>query len=695
MALKDKWVDKIDGVDVNSANDINQVAHAVIELEKNGGGGGIAVEADPTVPDWAKQPNKPTYTASEVGAVSQTELEGAVDTALAQAKASGEFDGADGKSAYQYAKDGGYTGTEAEFASKLAKDIPEIVQETGDSKTAVMSQKAVTDSLKFKWDAYGLPKLLLYGDTSAMTKDNAVTLDYVYGDRSGTCTVKWQGSSSIAYPKKNYTIKFDNAFEAKEGWGEEKKYCLKADWIDFSHCRNVVSAKLWGDVVRSRATSDLVTRLSTLPNCGADDGIPCFVVINDEWMGVYNFNIPKDGYMFGMVESADGQEAILCANLPGGTGCRWWDTSATVGNDYDLEFVSNKDNVAWVQTSLANMIKTCLDKGGNLDTVAEYLDIDSAVDYFIYCALTFNTDGIGKNHLLSTFDGEKWFFSAYDLDATWGLCTDGKSFHGTTSVEGGSFEYMATRHTAFRLVYYNAREKLIRRYKELRNGALSVMEVMARFNNYASQFPAPAKIADAERWLTIQSTDVNNTAQIAAWYAERTRMLDAEIAELETREVVNAVSTAQAFNTDGVYNSVGYKNNYIFSKDANGYEYAMNGYVLTGIIPYDSRNAHYHPIYIKGNIDLDNANDTYIRMAMFKNGKTFTNIQSNGLTTISLTWNVTKLGDGYYRFYPLIDNSTGQPKPHVWCGQYEGIVITLKGNGEGLVISVDNPIDEW
>lgn len=30
--------------------------------------------------------------------------------------------GADGKSAYQYAVEGGYTGTEAEFAAKLAKD---------------------------------------------------------------------------------------------------------------------------------------------------------------------------------------------------------------------------------------------------------------------------------------------------------------------------------------------------------------------------------------------------------------------------------------------------------------------------------------------------------------------------------------------------------------------------------------------
>lgn len=146
-------------------------------------------ESDPTVPAWAKAAHKPSYTASEVGAIAQTELQSAVDTALAQAKASGAFDGADGatgpqgeqgpqgiqgetgvgiqsvvqtteatedggtnvitvtktdgttstfavrngstgpagadgKSAYQYAQDGGYTGTQEEFAAKLAEEMP-------------------------------------------------------------------------------------------------------------------------------------------------------------------------------------------------------------------------------------------------------------------------------------------------------------------------------------------------------------------------------------------------------------------------------------------------------------------------------------------------------------------------------------------------------------------------------------------
>lgn len=54
-------------------------------------------ESDPTVPAWAKQATKPSYTAEEVGALSADSLQTAINAALSQAKASGEFDGKDGK----------------------------------------------------------------------------------------------------------------------------------------------------------------------------------------------------------------------------------------------------------------------------------------------------------------------------------------------------------------------------------------------------------------------------------------------------------------------------------------------------------------------------------------------------------------------------------------------------------------------
>jgi hypothetical protein len=61
--------------------------------------------------------------ASGGGGINANTLQEAINAALAQAKASGEFDGEDGapgKTAYEYAKDGGYTGTEEEFAELMA-----------------------------------------------------------------------------------------------------------------------------------------------------------------------------------------------------------------------------------------------------------------------------------------------------------------------------------------------------------------------------------------------------------------------------------------------------------------------------------------------------------------------------------------------------------------------------------------------
>jgi hypothetical protein len=74
-----------------------QVPTKTSELENDSNYLTSYTETDPTVPSWAKEPNKPSYTANEVGAVATTELNSAIDNALAQAKASGEFDGADGK----------------------------------------------------------------------------------------------------------------------------------------------------------------------------------------------------------------------------------------------------------------------------------------------------------------------------------------------------------------------------------------------------------------------------------------------------------------------------------------------------------------------------------------------------------------------------------------------------------------------
>ena len=56
--------------------------------------------------------------------------------------------GADGKSAYQYAVEGGYTGTETEFAEKLAsgETIPEYVRTEAETVARIVNPSSLFDA---------------------------------------------------------------------------------------------------------------------------------------------------------------------------------------------------------------------------------------------------------------------------------------------------------------------------------------------------------------------------------------------------------------------------------------------------------------------------------------------------------------------------------------------------------------------
>ena len=140
------------------------------------GAGGIKTEEDPTVPAWAKQPEPPVYTAEDVGALpadtvipSSEDIKAEVELALENAKANGEFkgekgedgknglDGIDGKSAYQYAVDGGFEGSEKEFTSLLgnvssssSSERPTDTVELGDN-TYIVSTNATQGALICSW----------------------------------------------------------------------------------------------------------------------------------------------------------------------------------------------------------------------------------------------------------------------------------------------------------------------------------------------------------------------------------------------------------------------------------------------------------------------------------------------------------------------------------------------------------------
>ncbi len=409
----------------------------------------------------------------------------------------------------------------------LEEEAEELKQQVDD---IVAGNTAIANLSKFDPAEYGIPVLNITGNTAAMTKDNAVDLEYTYGDLSGSCTMKWQGSSSIKWPKKNYTIKFEDKVTIRDEWGAQKKYCLKANYIDFSHARNLVNAKLWGLVVKSRKTAN--ARLNALVNAGAVDGFLIGLFINGEYQGIYTFNIPKDGWMFGMGSGAN--EAIVCAGGADDTSAvKLRKADVVLDTDFDLEYVPDENNTAWVKTSLDTMIAACIDSDGtDLDTtLAQYLDWDSVIDYIIFTTLQNGFDGLFKNYLLATYDGVKWFFSAYDMDSTYGLYWDGTCFVKTNEPYNNraSIGEFCRLNRAFELVKLYKKDALKARYAELRADILSEDNVATVFANFIGSIPKALYDKECTIWKGIPSTATNNLHQITDFYRRKCAVIDAEM----------------------------------------------------------------------------------------------------------------------------------------------------------------------
>lgn len=481
-------------------------------------------------------------------------------------------------------------------------------------------------------DYYAIPILYLSGNAAGMTKDNKVTLNYIFKDFSGTCTLKWQGSSSSKLPKKNYTITTEQAIEVVNGWGAQQKYCLKANYVDSSHARNIVCAKLWGQMVKSRATAN--ETLNALPNGGAIDGFPVIVSLNGFFHGLYTWNIPKDAWMFGM--DGTGQQAILCAERDVNNratafkGLATFEVSSNGEPDFSVEY-SSDDQTDWVLDSINRLIAAVMDSDGTNIThvISKYLDWDSAIDYFIHAVLTANYDGMYRNYLLATYDGVKWFFTGYDMDVVLGLRAMGAYFY--PAYKDMTFKSLASNHAVFGLIWKYMRPQLRARYEELRADVLSVENVANMFVEFVADIPMPVYVDDVRLWNDIPSSSANNLAQIITFYDLRCRNADEWIkdtsGEMVFPEQVNPEGYTNqvplSIDADGsIYNGVGYKDGYGLTTA--GAEAEVSGSSVCGFIecsPSDTIRV--------GNVKIPTIDYSFIRVCTYDDSFVFQKARDN------------------------------------------------------------------
>ena len=321
-----------------------------------------------------------------------------------------------------------------------------------------------------------IPRIYLEGDISAMeTKEDvrSIRIRYEDGRNSfrGHAELKIQGMTSVAYDKKNYTIKLfkdakhNNKLKVNFGWGSENKYCLKANWVDKTHARNIVTANLYTDIQNKYGV------LNTAPANGATDGFPVEVYDNGTFLGLYTLNIPRDAWMYAM-ERNNPNHIAVCAEdwYPANLFEEMPDfTSWAIENGTPDEQTLDKLNV------LFDFVINSSDEEFR-DRFEDYIDLDAALNYYVLSDFAYLRDNRAKNMVMVTYDGVKWYPVLYDLDTSWGVRWNGLE---VMDYENTPFYMEICRLWArLRKCFPN---ELAERYFELREDLLTKESIMARF----------------------------------------------------------------------------------------------------------------------------------------------------------------------------------------------------------------------
>lgn len=320
----------------------------------------------------------------------------------------------------------------------------EIVQNTIAQIEDLAEQKRIYD---LNYNNTTLPTIKMYGDTTKMTLETPVTMRVKYTspneDKYGQsfdlpyCQVNWQGTSSLQYVLKNFTVRLkdenmaDYYYTPYPNGVPETTFCFKCDYMESTHSRNTGLAKFVNDCLYDEKNP---AQLVTANVRNSVDGFPVLMYINDELQGVYNFNLDRySTQSYGYTKDTTlVYEVSANSDTTAGAFYKWSEDSGKSKLDYyksDFECLypptraAGNDDMA----ELINLVEWVNDSSDEefKDNITNHFNLQYLLRYFLYVYVTGAVDSLGKNMKLTTWDGLIWYPQVYDADTTIGLDNTG------------------------------------------------------------------------------------------------------------------------------------------------------------------------------------------------------------------------------------------------------------------------------
>ena len=318
---------------------------------------------------------------------------------------------------------------------------------------------------------YDIPEIRMYGDTKNMTGEIFQTMrikytspnEDLYGQSFDTMynQVRWQGTSSQTYPMKNYQVYLkdnnmaDMYYSPYPNGIPEHIFCFKCNYMESSHMNNTGIATFANDCV---FTTPNPAQAKNPQVRNSIDGFPCLLYINDELEGVYTFNLDRYstnslGYDTTQFPKCLSYEISANSDSTAGAFVPWTTATGKTEIDYlsadfrcrypdsrangDDDFAELKRLVDWVGNSTDDMFR---------EQIEQYFNLEYLIRYYLTVQLFGLIDNLGKNTMLTTFDGNIWYMQLYDCDSCTGLDNTGAmKFDPDIEVVSGVFNTSSSR----------------------------------------------------------------------------------------------------------------------------------------------------------------------------------------------------------------------------------------------------------
>ena len=439
--------------------------------------------------------------------------------------------------------------------SQLSDDVEAITTATAEDEGKALKAKTVSGGKVVEWEfgATGtggqLNILYLYGDESEIQTNwqnrdkSKMNFRYVFQNinenkqKNGWCKLSLQGNATLQYPKHNFNIQFykDAGYRTKDKVDfmdltddKHPKWTLKANYNDYSQGRNVVSARLWGDVVHCR--SNMSKALSDAPNHGAIDGHPVIIMMNDAYYGLYMFNMSKSDWMIGIDED-NPMHCAVSSNLA--TNATKWLSTGLSGWELEIPDTWQSPEVDGVVTSVQagfTALQSFVINSTDADFyegLSNYLDVPSAIDYLIYSFCVCNADSMNKNQFLVTWDaGKTWAFTAYDMDQTFGA--------GFTSEIPYNHNLFSTHSNhLFERIIANFYDEIMERYNVLRSSVFSYNYVARELSMFFDEIPSGEREKDKEKYPGMMFQTISTLSKMQEFTLNRLQWCDSFFARLD------------------------------------------------------------------------------------------------------------------------------------------------------------------